>query len=170
MEYAHPGTIQLNEADLVCRVVGDIREIFSTMVGRDDLLHLPLQINPIDPLQDSVTAMVGLLGSYNGLICLHTPLNLALKFTSGMLGEEVNRPGNEVHDAMGEIANMIAGSFKQHLSKGGLDIRLSTPSVISGTEYFAAAGKPDATLSLGFAADKAWFMVSATLERKQPKR
>jgi len=160
------GTASFDEADLARRVICDVQELFRTMVGRDDLLHLPLMVDPVTHFEECVTAMVGLAGSYNGMISLHAPRNLALDFTSGMLGMEAAGLDEEVHDAMGELANMIAGAFKHHLSSTGLDIRISLPSIITGNEYFIATGKPDDTLSLGFATDREWFLVSAVLERE----
>lgn len=157
---------EFNESDLARRIVIDIKEIFSSMVGRDDLDHLPDLIDPVTPLENCVSAMVGMIGSYNGIVCLHTPKHLALDFASGMLGMDVAEVENEIHDAMGEIANMIAGVFKQHLSSGGLDIRLSTPSVATHEEYCITAGGPDGTLSLGFAAANKLFVVSASLKRQ----
>jgi chemotaxis protein CheX len=54
---------------------------------------------------------------------------------------------------------MIAGSFNNHLSKGGLDIHLSTPSVIHGKEcVIMLSNKPD-QIAVRFATDDDWFMV-----------
>jgi chemotaxis protein CheX len=52
-----------------------------------------------------------------------------------MLGMDVDEVGEDVNDALGEIANMLGGYVKQILSKGGLDINLSIPTVISGEDY-----------------------------------
>ena len=39
---------------------------------------------------------------------------------------------------------MIAGSFKQNISKSGLDVLISTPSIIYGIEYeITHGGNPD---------------------------
>jgi chemotaxis protein CheX len=145
--------------------VSDIREVFCTMVGTMDLSHLAEQFDPVTHFEDCVSAMVGLAGSYNGVVGVHTPHKLALDFTTGMLGVTVTELDDDVNDALGEIANMIAGCFKQHLSSGGTDIQLSTPSVVTGKDYFIAAGKPENTLTLGFATGNERFLVSAALEK-----
>jgi len=152
--------------ELAKRLTEDVREVFSTMVDMEDLLHLPMQIDAMTQFENCVTAMVGLAGTYNGLVCLHAPLRQALAITAGMLGVEENEFNEDVRDALGEIANMIAGSFKQHISKGGADIRLSTPSVITGKEYMVAARNPDDTLTLHFATDVDWFVVSVVFEKE----
>jgi chemotaxis protein CheX len=71
---------------------------------------------------------------------------------------------DDVKDALSEIANMIAGSFKQNLSKGGMDIRLSTPSVVYGKEYVITLSNNPDQIAVRFATDDDWFMVSVAFE------
>ena len=157
-------SLGLTERDLFTRMVSDVQEVFSTMVGKSNLVCLPLMLDPITRFESCVTAMVGMTGTFNGVVSLHAPQKLALDFASGMLGMEVTEVDADVHDAMGEITNMIAGSFKHHLSSGGLDIRLSTPSVIAGSEYSISAGNPNDSLMLCFASDEQCFLVNTYLK------
>ena len=158
-------SIGLTEDELVKFLISDTKEVFSTMVGIEDLLHLPSQIEPMTHFNDCITAMVGMAGTYSGLVNIHTPQSLALQITSSMLGMEVTEVDDDVHDALGEIANMIAGSFKLHLSRGGADIRISTPSVVTGSEYTIAAGNAQDTITLRFATDDDWLIVAITLQK-----
>lgn len=152
------------EADLVQLVIKDVGEIFSTMVGVDGINHLPQEVPAVTQFRNSVTAMVGLAGSCNGVVCLHTSPELARTFTAQMLGMDVSEVEDDVGDALGEIANMIGGSFKHHLSNGGNDIKLSTPSVVTGSDYSFSSGHPGDTLSLLFNVEAEEFMVSVVLE------
>lgn len=111
-------TINMTEEQLIKSLIKDVQEVFITMVGVEGLMHLPIQIDVTTHFKECLSAMVGLAGSYNGLVSVHIPWPLAISFTSMMLGMEVTEIDDDVNDAMGEIANMIAGSFKQHLSKG----------------------------------------------------
>ena len=74
--------------------------------------------------------MVGLGGSCSGLVGLHIPDDFAREATAAMLGMEVDEIEGDcdVHDAIGEIANMLAGEMKMLLSKTGQNISLSTPT------------------------------------------
>jgi chemotaxis protein CheX len=110
--------------------------------------------------KDCVSTLVDLAGTYSGLVSLHMPSNLAARATSSMLGMELSKLDDDVTDAMGEIANMIAGSFKLRLSKSGLDIHLSTPSVIHGKEYVITMGNNPEQIAVRFAAGDDWFMVA----------
>lgn len=159
-------SVGLTEDELVRMLIADVREVFSTMVGIEDLLHLPSLIEPMTHFQESVTAMVGMAGSVSGLVSVHAPGSLALQITSGMLGMEVSEIDEDVHDAMGEIANMVAGSFKLHLARGGADIRISTPSVVTGAAYDISAGHTRDTIALRFLTDEEWFIVAITLEQE----
>jgi chemotaxis protein CheX len=159
-----PDSLGKNEKVLTQQLMHDVREIFDTMVGLDDLLHLPMQIDPMTNFQDCVSALVGLAGAYNGLVSLHMPSSLAVKATSSMIGMDVTELDEDVNDAMGEIANMIAGSFKMHLSKSGLDVHLSTPSVVYGKEYFTTLNNSPDQIAVRFATDDDWFMVAVAFE------
>ena len=156
--------INMTEDQLVKSLIKDVQEVFINMVGVEDLLHLPIQIDVTTHFRECLTAMVGLAGTYNGLVSVHIPWQLAMSFTSLMLGMEVAEIDDDVNDAMGEIANMIAGSFKQHLSKGGSDIQLSTPSVVNGADYDVSSGHKLENITLKFATDEEWFMVSLSIE------
>jgi len=152
------------EEELVAQFHKDVQDVFTTMVGVEDLLHLPLQVDPKTHFSDCITAMVGFAGLFNGLVSLHVPQKLALSFTSSMIGMDVSELNEDVNDALGEIANMIAGSFKHHLSKDGHEVRLSTPSVVTGKEYVISSGTLANTLTLLFDSNEEWFMISIVVE------
>lgn len=148
------------------QLMSDVKEIFETMVGLEDLMHLPVQIDPVTSFSDCISSLVGLAGTFNGLVSLHMPSNLACRATGCMLGMEITEVNEDVNDAMGEIANMIAGSFKQHLSTGGLDIHLSTPSVVYGKEYVITLGNNPDQITVRFATDDDWFLVAVAFENE----
>jgi chemotaxis protein CheX len=156
--------IHMTEEELVKSLIKDVQDVFINMVGVEDLMHLPIQIDVTTHFKDCLTSMVGLAGTYNGLVSVHIPWQLAISFTSLMLGMEVTEIDDDVNDAMGEIANMIAGSFKQHLSKGGSDIQLSTPSIVNGADYVVSSGNNLENITLKFATEDEWFMVALSIE------
>ena len=154
----------ITEEELIKQIHGDIKGIFSSMVGIEDLLHIPVQVDTQTHFSDCITAMIGFAGIYNGLLSVHVPQSLAKIFTSNMLGMEVTEVDDDVNDALGEIANMIGGCFKHHLSKDGHEVKLSTPSVVAGKEYVISSGSAEDTLSLMFDTNDEWFMVSVVVE------
>jgi chemotaxis protein CheX len=156
--------IDMSEEELFNCLIKDVQDVFINMVGVENLMPLPIQIDVTTHFKKCLTAMVGLAGAYNGLVCVHLPWPLAISFTSLMLGTQVTEIDDDVNDAMGEIANMLAGSFKQHLSKGGSDVHLSTPSVVNGSDYVVSSGSNMENITLKFASGDEWFMVSLSIE------
>jgi chemotaxis protein CheX len=155
------GQLATTEEELIKHLDKDVREIFSTMVG--------VEVSPsrttatVTTFKDCVSAMVGFAGSFSGMVSINTPQKLAMAFTSQMLGMDIAEFDDDVRDALGEIANMIGGSFKHHFVKNGHEVRLSTPSVISGEEYVMTVGSQD-NLTLMFESGKEHFIVGVYLE------
>lgn len=155
----------LNEADLRGYVIHATKEVFSTMVMMDVQDSSPLT-EPVTKFHCSITGMVGLAGTYTGILSIHCPQPLALRITSNMLGMEVDEVGEDVNDALGEIANMLGGYVKQVLSKGGLDICLSIPTVISGEEYTINAMTDSDCVIIPFTIDDERFLVGLKLQKE----
>jgi chemotaxis protein CheX len=154
----------MTEVDLTSQLAGDVCEIFATMVGVEDIQHVIKEAEATSHFKNSVTAMVGLAGTCNGIVCLHTSQTLALSLTAQMLGMDISEVNDDVDDALGEIANMVGGSFKHHLSNNGDDIKLSTPSVVTGTDYSFSSGRSGDALTVVFSANGEEFLVSIVLE------
>ena len=131
------GTLKFTEQQLSEYVINATREVFSTMVMMEPADEYPLQ-ESVTHFKCSITGMVGFAGTYSGVISMHCPIALAKKITGAMLGmdeSEIEEGGEDLNDAIGEIANMLGGSVKMILSKGGLDVKLSIPTVIAGEDY-----------------------------------
>jgi len=82
-----------------------------------------------------VTAMVGLAGQLCGVLSVRCTGKAAALMTSKMLGVELDKVGPEMPDAIGEIANMVAGNFKNKISGLSGGCMLSPPTVITGNSY-----------------------------------
>lgn len=156
---------QLQEEDLAGYVIHATKEVFGTMVMMELQDCYPLR-EPVTKFHCSVTGMVGLAGTYTGILSIHCPQDLALRITSNMLGLEVNEAGEDVNDALGEIANMLGGYVKQILSKGGLDINLSIPTVISGAEYTVNAMSDSDCVVIPFTNEGERFLVGLKLRKE----
>jgi chemotaxis protein CheX len=78
--------------------------------------------------------------------------------------EEIN---DDVKDALGELANMLAGSIKTSLADDGKEIKLSIPSAICGEEYTVDCFVEGHWAGIPFHADGGEFLVECHLQ-KQP--
>jgi chemotaxis protein CheX len=135
------------------------------MVMLDVKDDLPLK-EPVTLFKATVTSMVGLAGTYTGLVSVHCPLTLSTRIASNMLGMEVSGICDDVNDAMGEIANMLGGDIKHMLSKGGMDINLSIPTVIYGEEYTLDFTSDKNCLIIPFTCNDDRFLVAIRLHKE----
>jgi len=155
----------LEEEDLARYVIDATKEVFDTMVMMTLEDSYPLK-EPVTTFHCSVTGMVGLAGTYTGILSIHCPKHLALRVTSNMLGMAVDEVGDDVNDALGEIANMLGGYVKQILSKGGLDINLSIPTVIAGEDYTVNSMSDSDCVIIPFINEGERFLVGLKLHKE----
>ncbi|MGO9649954.1 MAG: chemotaxis protein CheX [Terriglobales bacterium] len=123
------------------------QEVFELMLG----CKLTAPGTPSDA-NLSITSMVGLAGKLCGVLSVCCDGKAAALITSKMLGVDVDKVGAEMTDAMGEIANMVAGNFKNKISGLGDSCMLSPPTVITGSDYdmHSLADSPAVELNLLF--------------------
>ena len=107
------------------------REVFEIMLGT----KLRTQPAGADAVPADLTAMVGLAGQLCGVLTLRCSSQSAALMASRMLGLEVKESDGQMWDAVGEIANMIAGNFKNKLTGMADRCMLSVPTVITGSDY-----------------------------------
>lgn len=107
-----------------------VREVFEIMLG----CKLETQ-SAAAAVATDFTAMVGLAGQLCGLLTLRCSAHAAALMASKMLGTDVKESDQQMWDAVGEIANMIAGNFKNKLTGMGDRCMLSVPTVITGSDY-----------------------------------
>jgi len=156
---------RLKEEEMIGLIIGITKEIFSTFVAMKVSACFPLD-KPVREFHCSLTGMVGMAGIYTGLLSIHCPALLAMKITSNMLGKEVVEMGEEVNDALGEIANIMGGHVKQVLSTGGLDLDLSIPTIISGETYSINIIDNDDCVVIPFQCDEEKFLVGISLRKE----
>ncbi len=139
------------------------KEIFSSMImlevtpGGEGVDSLPA-------LEDNITGTIGLAGAHKASLAIHFPAEVAAKITASFLGMEVDEVGDDVDDAIGEIANMLGGSIKGFLSENSKDIKLSLPSIIRGSQYTFNVKGGGERLFLPFTCDAGSFYVDFLLE------
>ena len=112
--------------------VTSTHSVFATMLGWEITRGAPFVKESDQPHHD-VSGVIGLSGKAKGTIVLSLDREVALAATEALLGERPAEIGEEVVDAVGELANMIAGGAKAQLEQ--LAMRVSLPSVITGKSH-----------------------------------
>jgi chemotaxis protein CheX len=96
------------------------------------------------------TAMVGLAGSIRGMFTVRCGGATANQLAATMLRLPLERAAHYAADALGEIANMIAGNFKNKTDSPGDRSFLSLPTVVIGMAYTCRSLSSVAPLELWF--------------------
>ena len=84
---------------------------------------------PIHP----ISGIIGLSGKAVGTVVLSLSENVALKAASALLMMEMTEIDDDVIDAVGELANIVAGGAKAQLEE--YELSVSLPSVITGAGH-----------------------------------
>ncbi len=145
------------------KIIDATKEIFSSMVMME--IEVKEVMEDHGPLTDTITGLIGLAGTHKGVLGIHTPYHVAMAITSSFLGMDVDEINEDVHDAVGELANMLGGNVKSILSEKGRDIDLSLPSTIAGSQYNFQSDKQVEKIIIRFDTGQGDFMVELDLEK-----
>src|SRR6478735_8973941 len=106
--------------------------VFRTMLGCELSRGKPELKRSHSP-QYEVSGLIGLSGQRQGMVVISLGRQTAIKATEILLAETPDSINAQVIDAVGELANMIAGAAKAQLSEFQLSVGL--PSVICGKHH-----------------------------------
>lgn len=134
-----------------------VQQVFSSMFG---LSLTPSDGQPLPnfPPDRKVSAAVGISGDWNGMVLLECSSDTACHLAGIMMGgERPTKVDEVVKDVVGEITNMVAGTFKNSVPGHSL---LTLPCVIEGADYSMEIiqGKRTCTEALLF--DGEWIILS----------
>lgn len=146
------------------KIIESAKEIFSTMVMMEIAVNGDFQHDSI-PLIDSISGVIGLAGTFKGVLAIHMPSKVAMAITGSFLGMEVDAINEDVEDAVGELANMLGGNVKAILSERGRDIDLSLPSTIIGKQYDFQPTREAERIIIPFSCSAGAFAIDLQLEK-----
>lgn len=149
--------------DINDKIIESAKEIFSTMVMMEITVNGDFLAGSI-PLNDSISGVIGLAGTYKGVLAIHMPNKVAMAITGSFLGMDVEEMNEDVEDAVGELANMLGGNVKAILSENGRDIDLSLPSTIIGKQYDFQPTREAERVIIPFVCEAGEFAIDLQLE------
>jgi chemotaxis protein CheX len=82
-----------------------------------------------------ISGVIGITGEVVGCVVVSFPESVALQLASTLLQDTLSQVDENCTDAIGEIANMVAGDAKKGFPKGNTSV--SVPSVIIGQHRIA---------------------------------
>ena len=107
-------------------------ETFQTMV-KTTIQPGKISLKKEAGLHADVSGIIGLSGGAKGTVALSFPRITALKVVSEFGGMKVLALDDTVVDAIGELANIVAGAAKKELAAFKIDISL--PTVVMGDNH-----------------------------------
>jgi chemotaxis protein CheX len=90
---------------------------------------------PLEEEVERVTAVVGFGGLLSGACVFRSGGSAACTLAAHMTGMEFTEVDDTVKDGIGEICNMLAGSWKGKVPELAAHCGLSVPAVITGRDY-----------------------------------
>jgi chemotaxis protein CheX len=119
-------------------ITSTTEDIFASMIFLELTSGEPLTEGKTD-LGCFVTAMIGLSGDFNAILGIHCPAKVGTAIGGAMLGIELEEVDDDIKDALGEIANMLAGGLKEAFTLQQVNLMLAIPTTISGSSYKISA-------------------------------
>jgi chemotaxis protein CheX len=121
-------------AKLIVPFVNSVRNVFQTMVGVETIVErLTLKSGP--GASYDVSAIVGFSGQVIGSVVVSFQMAAALSLVKAFAGVDIAVDSPDFPDAIGELANMIAGNAKKDL---GATASITCPSVVIGAAHVIA--------------------------------
>jgi chemotaxis protein CheX len=141
-----------------------VEEVFKLMLGVDCQRDSGAALT-VEP--ESVTAVVGFGGVLSGACVFRSGGSTAKKLAARMTGMEFEEIDETVQDGIGEICNMLAGSWKSRVPDLAANCGLSIPTVITGRNYNLHVQAPEFQLHHLYKFDTASFEVTIVCDGLQ---
>lgn len=106
------------------------KNVFETMIDVPFKLGKPTLKTGSQVPPHEISSIIGISGNVTGSVVISLSHEVAYELVSALIGDEVTELDDDCTDAIGEIANMIAGNAKTDFPSENNSI--STPSVVVG--------------------------------------
>ena len=123
--------------DMVPDLITSTHEVFDTMLGQRLTSDPPTMGEALRP-RSNVVACVGMAGSVSGLVAIYSTMDTANVIAAGLLGMSPDELNGEMVDAIGETANMVAGSFRTRITERGISCDITVPTVTVGSDFYTS--------------------------------
>lgn len=112
--------------------IGSVQLVFETMLNTKVTVEKPF-VKTEDNFSHDITGIIALSGEAVGSVAVSFPLETAKNAVEAFAGTRLEAEDPNFSDAIGELANMIAGNAKKNLDD--LCIYISVPTVIIGHNH-----------------------------------
>ncbi len=149
------------------RLDDSVQEVFETMLGVQCRRETSADALSDDPAEASVTAVVGFGGILSVACVFRCDAPAARQIAARMAGIEFDTVDDIVKDAIGEICNMLAGTWKSKVPDLAANCALSVPAVITGSDYTLHVQAPEFKIRQAFRFDNTRFEMTIVCDGLQ---
>lgn len=125
------------------------KRVFKSMLGIDAEMEKPI-LKDARSTSGDVTGIMGLVGDRQGSVCISFHDKGALFVYKALVGEECDKIGPEVVDAIGEFTNIISGQARKEFEQVGINLKAAMPMVVVGKNVEMNFISPIPIISLPF--------------------
>ncbi len=141
-----------------------VQQLFKTMLNTELVIGKP-SVRQDDVFAD-VSAVIGFSGDATGSVVLCFPMQTATRAASAFAGVEMTADDEDFSDAIGELANIVAGGAKARME--GLNISISLPSVVVGEQHSVLRSRQRPRLAIPCDSSLGRFTVEVTMVVNKP--
>ena len=145
--------------------ISSICNTFETMCNAPVKVGKPT-LKTVDKSGADVSSVIGFSGDAAGSVVLRFSFDTASKLASAFAGIDITPEHEDFADALGELANMVAGGAKSKFE--GLNIGISLPNVIVGPDHNLSASKNSPRLVIPCETEVGPFDVEVAMELAKP--
>jgi chemotaxis protein CheX len=125
---------QISE-EMVADLIASTREVFETMVFQPLDSQTPIEGSALRA-RSNVVGTVAFAGERCGIVAFYSTTETARTIAGAMLSLPAAQVNGEMADAIGEITNMIAGTFRSKMAAQGSRWAISVPTVTIGSDFY----------------------------------
>ena len=116
--------------------LGAAFDVFKQVFGCD-LKKGQISLKPNPTAEYEIAIIIGISGKeYTGVVVFSMKIYTAKKMVMNLDPDnKINEKDESFSDALGEIANMITGNAMSDFSKKGMNLTITTPSVVIGDAF-----------------------------------
>lgn len=114
-----------------------------------------------------ISGVIGLSGNVKGSAVISFSKPVALAVASAMFMEELKELNDDVKDAIGEFTNIVVGNARNKLVDDGLDVTMSTPTIIVGKDHEISHPQSIPFLVIPFKTDIGSFQINIGIKEEK---
>lgn len=152
---------RLVDGKLIVPFLKSAQQVIEATAGWKSFIEKP-RIKSNNAPEHDFSGLITLSGKLDGVICVSFSRNMAIKLVEAIVGNPIEPESSDFSDAIGELANMVAGSAKNDF---GVKAAISTPSVVIGRDHVIAQPADFPFLIIPCRTDEGEFSVEVCIQR-----